>query len=78
MAVLGNVIGFGAFGVAARAWQLGIQKRNLFQTPGAYLLSGGVFGAIGYWLVGVEERQVELITQKRKELGARRNPAQTL
>lgn len=78
MAVLGNVIGFGAFGIAARAWQLGVQKRNLFQLPGAYLLSGGVFGAIGYWLVGVEERQVELIAQKRKELEARRNPAQTL
>jgi hypothetical protein len=32
MAVLGNVLGFGAFGVAARAWQLGIQKRPLFQS----------------------------------------------
>lgn len=32
MAVLGNVLGFGAFGIAARAWQLGIQKRNLFQS----------------------------------------------
>ncbi|KAF8606571.1 hypothetical protein BDV93DRAFT_469083 [Ceratobasidium sp. AG-I] len=66
MAVLGNVLGFGAFGMAARAWQLGIQKRSLFQTPGSYLLSGGVFGAIGYWLVGVEERQTVLIAEKRK------------
>lgn len=31
MAVLGNVLGFGAFGIAARAWQLGLQKRALFQ-----------------------------------------------
>ncbi|GAB1522961.1 hypothetical protein RhiTH_006090 [Rhizoctonia solani] len=93
MAVLGNVLGFGAFGIAARAWQLGIQKRNLFQcrllvirtpayisltdrlhvAPGAYLLSGGAFGAIGYWLVGVEERQVELIAQKRKTTVQLRN-----
>lgn len=34
--------------------------------PGSYLLSGGVFGAIGYWLVGVEERQNFLLAQKRK------------
>ncbi|KAG8747341.1 hypothetical protein FRC10_001520 [Ceratobasidium sp. 414] len=94
MTVLGNVLGFGAFGMAARAWQLGVQKRPITQTPGSYLLSGAVFGAIGYWLVGVEERQNVLLAQKRKvsacagsrtvligagqEIEARRNAAQTL
>jgi len=78
MAVLGNVLGFGAFGIAARAWQLGIQNRYIFQAPGSYILSGSVFGAIGYWLVGVEERQIYLLAQKRKEMAERRNTAQTL
>ncbi|KAG8704847.1 hypothetical protein FRC09_003286 [Ceratobasidium sp. 395] len=66
MAVLGNVLGFGAFGMAARAWQLGVQKRPILQAPGSYLLSGAIFGGIGYWLVGVEERQNVLLAQKRK------------
>ncbi|QRV89898.1 hypothetical protein RhiJN_17916 [Ceratobasidium sp. AG-Ba] len=74
MSLLGNVLGFGAFGMAARAWQLGIQKRPILQSPGSYLLSGGVFGAIGYWIVGVEERQNFLLAQKRKELESRRQP----
>jgi hypothetical protein len=30
MSLLGNIIGFGAFGFGARCFQLGLQKRNMF------------------------------------------------
>jgi hypothetical protein len=32
MSLLANILGFSAFGLAARFGQLGIQKRNLFDS----------------------------------------------
>lgn len=35
----------------------------------------GAFGAIGYWLHGVKQKQEELLEQKTKELASKREGA---
>ncbi|KAJ3479526.1 hypothetical protein NLI96_g8993 [Meripilus lineatus] len=72
MSLLSNIVGFSLFGLAARFGQLGIQKRNLFENPGAHLISMGVFGYVGYWAYQWDQRAAVLIAQKRAEIAARR------
>jgi len=64
MPLLPNLLGFSAFGLAVRAFQLGIQRKPVASGPVAYLLSGAGFGAVGYVVTGWEQRQAELILEK--------------
>lgn len=93
MSLIGSVIGFGSFGFAARCFQLGLQKRGMFDgtfcnkrlvgavpcimcraaaraivsilygaltiraAPGGHLIATAVFGAIGYGVYEMEQRQ---------------------
>ncbi|KAG8906797.1 hypothetical protein FRB99_006064 [Tulasnella sp. 403] len=77
MVLLNNILGFSAFGIGVRAFQLGIQKRSLTSNPLAYGLSALGFGAFGYMVDGWEKRQVELIAEKEELLKERRKQAAT-
>ncbi|GFZ51347.1 hypothetical protein JCM24511_09107 [Saitozyma sp. JCM 24511] len=68
MSLLANVLGFSAFGFGARCFQLGLQKRNMFEAPVGHLVAAGAFGAFGYYVYGAEQRQKELLGQRKKEL----------
>ncbi|KAF9052475.1 hypothetical protein BDZ89DRAFT_907657, partial [Hymenopellis radicata] len=48
MSLLANVLGFSAFGLAARFGQLGIQKRNPFENLWGHAASTVLFGYLGY------------------------------
>ncbi|KAG8982762.1 hypothetical protein FRB95_007604 [Tulasnella sp. JGI-2019a] len=72
MAVLSNVLGFAAFGVGTRMFQLGLQKRPLTAGPAAYAAAAAAFGAFGYWVDGVEIRQLQMIHEKEDMLRERR------
>ena len=56
-------------GIATRFVQLGIEMRPFFQrgTLWVYPLFASIGGSFGYWLKGVEDRQVKLL-QQRKEI----------
>ncbi|KAL5526462.1 hypothetical protein ACEPAF_8185 [Sanghuangporus sanghuang] len=75
MALLSNILGFSALGLAARFGQLGIQKRNLFDNLSGHAIAMGVFGYGGYWAYKWDLRAAELLSQKRAEIEARRQSA---
>ena len=61
----------GAFtGVAVRLWQLGIEMRPFFnrQSLWAYPVFAAAGGSFGYWLTGVEGRQMKLLADRRNNL----------
>lgn len=57
-------------GIAVRLWQLGIEMRPMFQKEAlwAYPLFAGVGGSFGYWLQGVEQRQLKMLAQRREAI----------
>ncbi|KAG6862534.1 hypothetical protein C0995_000082 [Termitomyces sp. Mi166 len=75
MSLLANILGFSAFGLAARIGQLMIQKRNILDNPGGHLISMGVFGYGGYWAYHWEKRSAVLIEEKRAQILERRQKA---
>ncbi|TDL25710.1 hypothetical protein BD410DRAFT_784744 [Rickenella mellea] len=72
MTLLSNVLGFAAFGVAARFGQLGIQQRNLFSNPSTHAMIAGIFGYAGYWAYKWDMRAAELLALKRAEIAEHR------
>ncbi|KAF5382035.1 hypothetical protein D9615_004411 [Tricholomella constricta] len=72
MSLLANILGFSAFGLAARVGQLGIQKRNLLDNPGGHLSAMGVFGYAGYWAYHWDQRASVLLAERRQEIVERR------
>jgi hypothetical protein len=57
-------------GVATRFLQLGIEMRPFFQRGSlwAYGLFAGIGGSFGYWLKGVEDRQMKMLRQRKQIL----------
>lgn len=57
-------------GIATRIVQLGIEMRPFFQRGSlwVYPLFAGVGGSFGYWLNGVEYRQVQILRQRKEML----------
>lgn len=57
-------------GAAVRLWQLGIEMRPFFakSSLAAYPLFMGCGAAFGYWLQGVEERQIALLQNRKDRL----------
>lgn len=64
-----KIAGFAAFGVAVRAWALGIQKRPVFERPITHAATAAAFGTLGYCIYHWEIQQNELIEKRHKELG---------
>ncbi|KAL8938077.1 MAG: hypothetical protein Q9216_004092 [Gyalolechia sp. 2 TL-2023] len=58
------------FGVAVRLWQLAIEMKPFFYKEGlwAYPFFGGIGASFGYWLSGVEQRQLKLLADRRDKL----------
>ncbi|WFD22979.1 hypothetical protein MEQU1_001663 [Malassezia equina] len=67
-----SALGYAGFGLLARCYALGIQKRNIFDNPGGHLAFAGAFGAIGYWLHGVKKSQEQLLEKQQQQLLERR------
>ena len=57
-------------GVAARFLQLGIEMRPFFNKESLWVwpLFAGVGGSFGYWLTGVEGRQMAILAERREAL----------
>ncbi|RMD40605.1 hypothetical protein DV735_g4543, partial [Chaetothyriales sp. CBS 134920] len=69
-----KILFWAGFGVATRILQLGLEMRPFFQRGGlwVYPIYAGVGGSFGYWLQGVEYRQVKLLQQRKEILIERR------
>jgi len=69
-----KILFFAGFGIATRFVQLGIEMRPFFQrgTLWVYPLFASIGGSFGYWLKGVEDRQVKLLHQRKEILVEKR------
>jgi hypothetical protein len=72
MTVLTSIAGWAAFGLTARMYALGIQKRPLLDGIGAHFAVAGAFGALGYFIHQVQERQINRIHDRKQVLLDRR------
>lgn len=61
-------------GVATRLMQLGIEMRPFFQRGGLiwYPVFGSIGASFGWWLTGVEQRQVQMLQQRKNILVEKR------
>ncbi|WFD33695.1 hypothetical protein MCUN1_000508 [Malassezia cuniculi] len=67
-----SAVGYAGFGLLARFYALGIQKRPLMDKPAGHIAFMGAFGLIGYWFHGIKQKQEQLLEQKTKQLAERR------
>ncbi|KKZ62736.1 hypothetical protein EMCG_00322 [[Emmonsia] crescens] len=67
---LHKVLFWSGFGIAVRFWQLGIEMRPLFQKQAlwVYPLFATVGGSFGYWLEGVDSRQMAILAERKRSL----------
>jgi len=65
-----KVLFWSGFGIAVRLWQLGIEMRPLFNKESlwVYPLFATVGGSFGYWLEGVESRQLKILADRKEML----------
>ncbi|GAB7357202.1 hypothetical protein MBLNU459_g8187t1 [Dothideomycetes sp. NU459] len=65
-----KILFWSGFGVAVRVWQLGIEMRPFFarQSLWAYPMYAGVGASFGYWLTGIEDRQMRILADTRDRL----------
>lgn len=61
-------------GVLARAWQLGIEQRSFFARSSllGWPVAAGIGGAFGYWIEGVDARQLKMLAERKDILLAKR------
>lgn len=57
-------------GIAVRFWQLGIEMRPFFNKESlwAWPVYAAVGGSFGYWMLGVEQRQMAILAERRQML----------
>ncbi|WEW61678.1 hypothetical protein PRK78_007170 [Emydomyces testavorans] len=65
-----KVLFWSGFGIAVRLWQLGIEMRPFFNKESlwVYPLFATVGGSFGYWLEGVEARQLKMLADRKEML----------
>ncbi|KAL4978358.1 hypothetical protein BDW66DRAFT_158168 [Aspergillus desertorum] len=65
-----KVLFWSGFGIAVRLWQLGIEMRPLFvkESLWAYPLFAGIGGSFGYWIQGIEQRQLKILAQQKEAI----------
>ncbi|KAF2111533.1 hypothetical protein BDV96DRAFT_499284 [Lophiotrema nucula] len=68
--MVSKVLFWSGFGVAVRIWQLGIEMRPFFNRESlwVYPVYASIGGSFGYWLMGVEQRQFKLLSDRRDSL----------
>ncbi|KAK3398984.1 NADH:ubiquinone oxidoreductase 10.4kD subunit [Sordaria brevicollis] len=66
--MVARTIFWAGFGLATRAWQLGIERRPIFSrnTLWGYPVFATIGASFGYWVQGVEVKQ-EALLQERKQ-----------
>ncbi|WWC98336.1 hypothetical protein V866_005227 [Kwoniella sp. B9012] len=72
MTLLSTILGFSAFGFGARCFQLGLQKRPIFDAPSGHLISTAAFGVLGYGAFYADKKQTALLAERKKILLERR------
>ncbi|KAF9428686.1 hypothetical protein BGZ94_001477 [Podila epigama] len=72
MALIGTVAGFASFGIAARGVALTIQRRPISSGFVGYGIAAVAFGGVGYFVHGIEQRQNELLKERKDILVANR------
>ncbi|KIS72253.1 uncharacterized protein UMAG_11831 [Mycosarcoma maydis] len=68
MSVAASVLGYAGLGFLTRCYALGLQKRNIFENLGGHAMLMTAFGALGYYVHGLEGRQLELIAHKKEQI----------
>lgn len=65
-----RIVFWSGFGVAVRAWQLGLEMRPLFnrQSLWAWPVFAGVGGSFGYWLQTVDDRQTAVLAERKQAI----------
>ncbi|KAL7270917.1 hypothetical protein RUND412_006360 [Rhizina undulata] len=65
-----SIAGWALFGVAVRWWQLGIEMRPFLAKNAimGYPIYGAVAAGFGYWIGGVEQRQMNILNGRREKL----------
>ncbi|KAG2179486.1 hypothetical protein INT44_006332 [Umbelopsis vinacea] len=76
MTLVGSVAGFATLGFTVRAYALGIQKRPLLEGISGHFLTAGAFGAVGYWVYNLQNKQVDQIERKKQLLLSNRARAE--
>ncbi|KAJ7475968.1 hypothetical protein FB451DRAFT_263907 [Mycena latifolia] len=76
MPLLGHVVGGAVFGLAARFWQLGIQRRPMMTNLYGHAACMGFFGFTGYWWWEATVYMKAVLEDKENELRARRKVIQ--
>ncbi|CAO1616501.1 unnamed protein product [Sympodiomycopsis kandeliae] len=74
--VLGSIAGWAGVGFLTRCYQLGIQKRHVFDNFGGHVGFMAGFGALGYYFHGLTQRQEILLKDKQDEILANRQKVQ--
>ncbi|MCJ1224300.1 hypothetical protein MMC12_000945 [Toensbergia leucococca] len=69
-----KILFWSGFGLAVRFWQLGIEMRPFFNKESlwAWPMFAAVGGSFGYWLTGVENRQLQILADRRSALMEKR------
>ncbi|KAJ1027864.1 hypothetical protein NDA13_003317 [Ustilago tritici] len=68
MSVAASVLGYAGLGFLTRCYALGLQKRNIFENLGGHAMLMTAFGGLGYYIHGLEGRQLELIAHKKEQI----------
>ncbi|KIW00061.1 uncharacterized protein PV09_08405 [Verruconis gallopava] len=68
--MVSKILFWTGFGVAVRLWQLGLEMRPLFGKTylWTYPVYAAVGGSFGYWLTGVESRQLAVLEERKQRL----------
>jgi len=65
-----KVLFWTGFGLAVRAWQLGMEMRPFFNRGSlwAWPVFGGVGASFGYWYQGMSDRQKAILADRKRAL----------
>ncbi|KAI9740194.1 MAG: hypothetical protein M1834_004772 [Cirrosporium novae-zelandiae] len=68
--MVGKVLFWSGFGLAVRMWQLGLEMRPLFNRESLWVwpVFAAAGGSFGYWLQGVEARQIRILSDRKDAL----------
>ncbi|PWO01082.1 hypothetical protein FA09DRAFT_342048 [Tilletiopsis washingtonensis] len=68
MTVFTSVLGYAGLGFLTRCYALGLQKRNIFDALGGHAMMITAFGGLGYYMHGLEGRQLAYIAAKKEQI----------
>ncbi|KAJ9139493.1 hypothetical protein NKR23_g7933 [Pleurostoma richardsiae] len=68
--MVSKILFWTGFGLATRAWQLGLEMRPLFnkQSLWAWPVFGACGASFGYWLQGVDEKQTAILNERKQAI----------